>query len=41
LKSRQASDSKADLFTKAWRYGRNEAIGKLDLDERATSEQQL
>jgi len=35
LKSRTA-----DLFTKAWRYGRNEAIGKLDLDESAIPEQQ-
>ncbi len=31
----------ADLFTKAWRYGRNEAIGKLDLAESAIPKQPL
>ncbi|MGO9061808.1 MAG: DUF29 family protein [Candidatus Binataceae bacterium] len=36
LKSRTA-----DLFTKAWRYGRNEAIGTLGLDEGAIPEEQL
>ena len=36
LKSRTA-----DSFTKAWRYGRNEAIGTLGLDEGAIPEEQL
>lgn len=36
LKSRAA-----DLSTKAWRYGRNEAIGKLDLAESAIPKQPL
>jgi hypothetical protein len=30
-----------DLFAKAWRYGRNEAIGKLDLAENAIPKQPL